>query len=78
METEVSNQYYIGLDMVDGTILYFNNNADRLYWTTHRSQAPYWNFKIPAEEVLADLLICEVVPSNARIVKIIVTVEEAK
>jgi hypothetical protein len=78
METEVSNQYYIGLDMVDGTILYFNNNTKGVYWTTHRSQASYWHFKGSAEKALVDLLVREVVPFNARIVKIIVTVEEAK
>lgn len=76
METEVTVRFYIGLDMVDGTILYFNNETHQRNWSPFRRQGTAWTFPKGAENALRDQLDRNNVPPSARVVAIRTTLEE--
>lgn len=78
METEVTTWFYIVLDMVDGGVLYYNNESHRRNWSAFRREGTPWTFIKGAENVLRDLLDRNNVPANARVIKIRTTVEEVE
>lgn len=78
METEVTTRFYIGLDLNDGTILYFNNEHHLKNWSAFRRQGTAWTFIKGAENALRDQLDRNNVPTDARVVVIRTTVEEVE
>ena len=78
METEVSSKFYICLDMVDGSILYFNNEHHLKHWSAFRREGTSWVFKNSALDVLDDQLNRNNVPPNARVIELKTIIQEVK
>jgi hypothetical protein len=76
MESEVTITFYIGLDMVDGSVLYFNSEPHQKNWSAFRRQGTAWTYPKGAENALREQLDRKNVPSNARVIKLKTTVEE--
>lgn len=76
METEVKTFWYIGLDQVDGSTLFYNEMNRN--WSKWRRDASAWLAEWVAVDHLKDNIERKNVPVNAKAVGIRQTVEEIK
>ncbi len=76
MEKQVTTKFYIVLDMVDGSLLYYNNSVHLRNWSAYRREGTSWEWKKGADNALTDQLNLDNIPANARVIELRTTIEE--